>query len=182
MESVFAVLQAIGAALAWAWGWIWYGWTSAVDWVTQVGFAQIGITIRETGDIVDYASGMIGIIGAVVAVWHFAFRRRAGTKDQQRAFFAQLNQSVGSLIMHTHSKRIADMEMAYSAILLLIHSHEYLLDKQHTQQLERYWRPAKREYHEALRLARNNPGGKIPTPHLDALQQHVQDVLKKFLI
>jgi len=136
-------MERITDALAWAWGWIWYGWTSAIEWVMQVDVAQIGITMRGTSDIVDYMSSIIGLIGAVVTVWHFTFRRRAGSKDQQRAFFAQLNQSVTILIMHTHNKRIADMEMAYSAILLLIHSHKYLLDKQHMQKLERYWRPAK---------------------------------------
>jgi hypothetical protein len=80
-------MERITDTLAWAWGWIWYGWTSLIDWDTQMGLAQMGITIRETGDIVDYVSGMIGIIGAAVAVWHFVFRRRAGSKEQQGAFF-----------------------------------------------------------------------------------------------
>ncbi len=180
MESVRAVWQIIGGALAWAWSWIWYGWTSLIDWVTQVGLAQMGITIRETSDMVDYLSGMIAIVGAVVAIWHFIFRHREGSKEQQRAFFAQLNQSVTTLIMHTHSKRTADMEMAYSTILQLIYSHKYLLGKKPMAKLFFYWKPAKQEYHEAQELVKKASPGIILTPRLDALQEYVQEVLKKY--
>jgi hypothetical protein len=69
--------------------------------------------------------------------------------------------------------------MAYATILQLIHSHKYLLDKQRMQKLMHYWKPAKQEYHAAQQLVRKHSGGMILTPCLDALQQHVQDVLKK---
>lgn len=180
MESVRAVWQIIGGALAWAWGWIWYGWTSLIDWVTQVGLAQMGITIRETGDIVDYLSGVIAIVAAVVAVLRIFIQRPEGTKEQRKAFFNQLNQSITNLIMQIHSKKLTEMEIAFTGAKQQIYSHQYIIGKRQNKVLFAYWEPAKDEYYAARKtIFKQTASQTIPTPRLDELQKYLQTELTK---
>jgi hypothetical protein len=172
MESVFAVLQAIGAAFAWAWGWIWYGWTTAIDWVTQVGLAQIGITIRETGDIVDYASGIIAIVAATAAIWRIIVRRTEGPRNELKAFYGQMNESVTKLIGHVHRKEQAEMGMVYYAMAQQIHGYKYILGNRRRKVLMQRWKLAQDEYFAAKK--RLNQSAAIPTPELQSFQEFLQ--------
>ena len=179
MESVRAVWQAIGAALAWAWGWIWYGWTSLIDWVTQVGLAQLGITIRETGDVVDYISGMIAIVAAVTAVWRIFVGRTEGPRNELKAFYGQMNESVTKLIGHIHRKEQAEMGMVYFAITQQIHGFRFILGNRRQQVLMQRWKIAQKEYSAKQKLL--NQSGKILTPELESFQEFLQREYKSLM-
>ena len=174
MDGVYRILQAFWQGIVHGLAVIWAGWQGIVDWVTQVALAQIGITMRETGDVVDYLSGVVAIAAAVFAAYRW-LRPRGSPKVVQA--YQRLNAAVTRLIIALRHKHVTEADHYYNAFMAELHESKYLLNSKDRAALFAHWTPAKYEHQHLYQAIKDGMPDKVNPVHLQALQLHIQQKL-----
>lgn len=176
MEGIYGIVRALWQGIQHVLSAIWAGWQGLIDWITHVGLRQIGITIRETSDVIDYVSGVIAIVAAVLAVYRWWRPQPQRAKVVQA--YQRLNAEVTQHIIALRHKNAVEADRCYNAFMATLHENKYLFDTKDRKALFDHWTPAKYEHQKLYPMIKNGTPDKINPVHLQALQIHIQQRLK----
>jgi len=174
MEQQQDILQRISDVLVGVWTWVWQGWSAVVSWLIQGVLPQIGITIRDTGDEVNYISGLIAIVGAIVALARYLWPSPPATKPMIIEGYKGLNGEITQLIIVLRQKNLDAAHTHYNEFMKLLHTHKYVFPTLQRNELFVHWRATKKEYHAIRRVVTRDASAKISTAKHAALQAYIQ--------